>query len=128
MALPRLNAVFVVLMAAVAGGPGYAAGTDQDEFLAAGAKKLSPKQLKKLFSGSRFVTRDFSVRNFSDGNRVFKSRGYSVQLHWWIDGRGRFCIDTRYGDEYCDIEYFLHNGTLKIFTRNGETVQEFSLK
>ena len=128
MASPRLIAVFVVLMAAIAGSPGYAAGTDQDEFLAAGAKKLSPKQLKELFSDSRFVTREFAVRNFADGNRVFKARGYSVQLRWWIDGRGRFCINTRHAEEYCDIEYFLHDSKLKIFTRNGDTVQEFTVE
>ena len=115
-------------MAAMAGSPGYAAGTDQDEFLAAGAKKLSPKELKELFSNSQFISREYSVRNFPDGSRVFKARGYSVQLRWWIDGRSRFCTSTRRGAELCDIEYFLHDGTLKIFTRNGETVQEFTVK
>ena len=68
------------------------------------------------------------MRNFADGNRVFKARGHSVQLQWWIDGPGRSCIDTRHGEEYCDIEYSHHDGTLKIFTRNGETVQEFTVE
>lgn len=125
---PRLIAVFLALMAAMAGGPSHAEGTDQDRFLAAGATKLSPKQLRELFSDSQFVTRDFAVRNFPDGSRVFKARGFSVQLRWWVDGRGRFCTNTRHGEELCDIEYFLGDGKLKIFNRYGDTVQEFSVK
>lgn len=125
---PRSIALVFVLMAALAGGPSHAKGTDQDEFLAAGAKKLSPKDLKALFSGSQFISREFSVRNFPDGSRVFKARGYSIQLRWWIDGRSRFCTNTRFGAELCDIEYFLSDGTLKIFNRFGDTVQEFSVK
>lgn len=121
-------ALFVVQMANLAGGPSHAKGTDQHEFLAAGAKKLSPKELKELFSGSEFFSRAFSVRNFPDGSRVFKARGYSVQLRWWIDGRSRFCTNTRYGAELCDVEYFFGDGRLKIFNRFGETVQEFSVK
>ncbi len=124
----RLIAFIFVLTAALAGGPSHAKGTDQDEFLAAGAKKLSPKELKELFSGSRFFSREFTVCNFPDGSRVFKARGYSVQLRWWIDGRSRFCTNTRHGAELCDIEYFLNDGTLKIFNRFGDTVQEFSVK
>ncbi len=128
MTSPRLIALFVVLMAAMAGGPSHAKGTDQDEFLAAGARKLSPKELKELFSGSQFFSRELSVRNFPDGSRVFKARGYSVQLRWWIDGRSRFCTSTRRGAALCDIEYFLGDSTLKIFNRFGDTVQEFSVK
>lgn len=128
MASSRLVALVFVLGAAVAGSPSYAEGTDQDEFLAGGAAKLSTKQLKELFSGSEFISRELTVRNFPDGSRTFKARGFSVQLKWWIDGRGRFCTDTRRGGEYCDIEYFLDDGTLKIFNRDGATAQEFSVK
>jgi hypothetical protein len=112
----------------MAGGPSHAKGTDQDEFLSAGAKKLSPKELKEPFSGSQFISREFSMRNFPGGSRVFKARGYSIQLRWWIDGRSRFCTNTRYGAELCDIEYFFDDGTLKIFNRFGDTVQEFSVR
>ena len=101
--------------------------TDQDAFLAAGAMKLSTKRLEALFSDSKFVTRAFSVRNFADGSRIFKAPGYMVQLRWWIDGRGRFCTDTRLGGECCEVEYFLHERTLKVFTAAGETAQEFSV-
>jgi len=128
VASPRFIALVFVLMAALAGSPSHAKGTDQDEFLAAGAKKLSPKELKELFSGSQFFSREFTVRNFPDGSRVFKARGYSIQLRWWIDGRSRFCTSTRRGAALCDIEYFLGDGTLKIFNRFGDTVQEFSVK
>ena len=68
------------------------------------------------------------MRNFPDGSRVYKARGFSVQLRWWIDGRRRFCTNTRGGQELCEIEYFLGDGTLKIFNRHGETVQEFSVR
>lgn len=128
MFAPRLFLLFFVLIAAMAGGPSHAKGTDQDEFLSAGAKKLSPKELKELFSGSQFFSREFSVRNFPDGSRVFKARGYSIQLRWWIDGRSRFCTNTRYGAELCNIEYFFDDRTLKIFNRFGDTVQEFSVR
>lgn len=128
MASSRFIGLIFILAAAVAGSPSYGAGTDQDEFLDGGAAKLSPKQLKELFSGSEFISRELTVRNFPDGSRVFKARGFSVQLKWWIDGRGRFCTDTRLGGEYCDIEYFLEDGTLKIFNRDGATAQEFSVK
>ncbi len=117
-----------VLIAVLPGSPSHAEETDQHEFLAAGAKKLSTKELKELFSGSEFFSRELSVRNFPDGSRVFKARGFSVQLQWWIDGRSRFCTNTRHGAELCDIEYFLDDGTLKVFNRFGDTVQEFSVK
>jgi hypothetical protein len=127
MASPRLIALLFFLVVSVAGGPSFAEGTDQERFLAGGAAKLSPKQLKELFSGSEFISRELTVRNFADGNRVFKARGFSVQLKWWIDGRSRFCTDTRLGGEHCEVEYFLDGNKLKIFNRDGATAQEFTV-
>ncbi len=117
-----------ILIGILTGGLTFAAETDQEFFLEQGATRLSVPQLKKLFSGSRFVARDYSVRNLRGGVRIFESRGYSIQLRWWIDGRGRFCTDTRNGAELCDVDYFLHENQLKIFTRSGATAKEFTVE
>ena len=124
----RLTSASIVLIGILIGGASLAEKSDLDLFLEQGAIRLTVSQLEELFSNTRFVTGDYSVRNFRSGARVFKSRGYSIQLRWWIDGRGRFCTDTRLGADTCDVDYFLRENKLKIFSRAGALSKEFTVE
>ena len=46
---------------------------------------------------------------------------------WWVNSKGRFCIDTG-GQVWCGNDYYLQKNRLKIFTFDGRMVQEFKVK
>ncbi len=105
-----------------------AEANERSDFVNKGAKKLTTKELTELFSGSRFQGYQFNVSNRADGTRIFEANDLHLTLQWWVNSRGEFCTDTRGGQVWCDIDYYLHKKRLKIFTLDGRMVQEFEVK